>query len=537
VRPGRRVLAALGLTAVLTGVGGLAGAPAALAHPLGNFTVNHYSGLDLTPGEVRVRYVLDMAEIPTFQERPAMDTDGDGHIRAAERQAWATGKAADLLAGVSLSAGGSSVPLATACAAGVFRQGQGGLPILRLVATFIGSLPPSGTLAYLDSNDPDHIGWREITARAEPGVSLVRSSVPARSVSNELLVYPNSLLASPLHVQAASVAFAASAGGEAMPAPSCSSATTSAPQNGFASLVTRRLSPVVLILALGLAIGFGAAHALLPGHGKTITAAYLVSSGSRARTAVLAGAAVALMHMLSVLALGLTAAVLLRSLPTERVYPWLGLLTGLVALGLGGALLVLRVRARRRGENPWEVHGHGHDQGRRHGGDHVHEGDHVHKHVPATERELALVGAAAPSQGSGHPRPHSHPAGPGHSHDDDHGHARHEEEPPARVGIASRKGLAALAVAGGILPSPTAIVVLTGAISYHRLGYGLALIAAFSFGLAAALILVGVLALRARQMVSRRLKGRWSSVLPLASAAVIMGFGVFFVLRGIGQIA
>jgi nickel/cobalt exporter len=97
--------------------------------------------------------------------------------------------------------------------------------------------------------------------------------------------------------------------------------------------------------------------------------------------------------------------------------------------------------------------------------------------------------------------------------------------------------LVALAVAGGILPSPTALVVLTGAIVAHRLAYGLGLIAAFSVGLATALMGVGLLALRTRSMMSRRLGGRVASLLPVASAAVIVGFGLFFLVKGAVQIA
>ena len=92
-------------------------------------------------------------------------------------------------------------------------------------------------------------------------------------------------------------------------------------------------------------------------------------------------------------------------------------------------------------------------------------------------------------------------------------------------------------MAGGILPSPTALVVLTGAIVAHRLAYGLALIVSFSAGLAAALVGVGLLALRARSVVSRRMGGRIAGLLPIASAAVIVGFGLFFVVRGAVQIA
>jgi nickel/cobalt transporter (NicO) family protein len=78
--------------------------------------------------------------------------------------------------------------------------------------------------------------------------------------------------------------------------------------------------------------------------------------------------------------------------------------------------------------------------------------------------------------------------------------------------------------------------VLTAAISFHRIGYGLSLIAAFSLGLAAALTGVGLVALRVRSVVSRRIKASWAGILPLASAGVIAAFGVVFTFRAFGQL-
>ena len=522
----RRVAATLLLGIAAFAVPGVIAAPAASAHPLGNFTVNRYSGLLLSPGRVRLTYVLDMAEIPTFQETPHIDTDGDGTVTGPERQAWADRTAPSLLEGLTLIVAGRPVALRTDSDSMRFRPGQGGLPILYFEAVFIGPLASAGSLSYRDRNYADRIGWEETTAASLDGVAIVGSNVPARSVSRELTAYPVSLLSSPLKVGEASLSFRPGPGtgvASSERSPRTVGGAPVASGGSFAALVNWRLTPLVLGLSLLLAFAFGALHALGPGHGKTITAAYLVGQEAKARQAVVAGVAVSFMHTLSVLTLGFVALVLFHSFPAERVYPWLGLLTGLVALGLGTTLLVVRIRARRRGLDPW--HGHAHPE--------------VREVRVAPHRELALVGASG-----GHGSAFGE-AGPGHAHDhggddlgDGHPH-RHERdhEHGSRPRAISRRGLAALAVSGGLLPSPTALVVLTGAIAYHRLGYGLSLIVAFSLGLASALIAIAILALRARSLVSRKLGSRVGGILPIASAAVIMGFGLFFVARGVGQIA
>src|SRR5262249_3468888 len=160
-----------------------------------NFTVNRYSGIDLAPGSVRVTYVLDLAEIPTYQETPSIDTNADGTITDAERQAWAGRTAAKLLAGLRLELDGAALPLQVQSDAMTLRPGQAGLPILRLVVELRAEIAgPTGRMTYRDTNDQDRIGWREITARAEPGLALDASTVPTTSVSQALLAYPVDML-------------------------------------------------------------------------------------------------------------------------------------------------------------------------------------------------------------------------------------------------------------------------------------------------------------------------------------------------------
>jgi nickel/cobalt exporter len=475
----RKLLFVIALSAAVVAV-----PSAALAHPLGNFTVNLYSGIQLTPGEVRIDYVLDMAEIPTFQEMSSIDADGDGTASDAERASWAGRTAPELLSNITLTVGGRRVDLRVVSSGMRFRPGQGGLQILRLEATFAGEVASQGSLTYRDDNYADRIGWREITAVGADGEAITGSSVPAGSVSDGLLSYPQDLLSSPLHVTEATLSFHP---GTSAPAAASSEQPADARPGvtggSFAGLVDQT-GPFMLVAFL-LAIAFGALHALGPGHGKTLMAAYLVGAGGRPKQAVAVGGAVAVMHTASVLALGFVVLSATRLFPPERVYPWLGLGSGLVALGLGAGLLITRFGVWSIGRRTASAHDIDHEHG--YGDEHVHGG---------------------------------------------HGHTHVVPDAP----VLSRRGLMALAVAGGILPSPTALVVLLGSVAFHRVAYGLGLIAAFSVGLATALIVVGILALRARDLVSRRMSGTLGRLVPVFSASAIVALGLVLTVRGFVQL-
>ena len=466
-----RVRRGLGRVLVLGGlmIAVLSTPTAVSAHPLGNFTVNVYAGIRLTPGEVRVDYIVDMAEIPTVQVMPDVDVDGDGIVTDAERAAWARSTAHDLASNVAVAVDGERVGLRLVAAAASLRSGQGGLDVLRLESTFAGSVGDTGELRFVDANFADRLGWREITAAGEGGTALVRSSVPAHSVTSRLRTYPTDLLASPLDSREATVSFEPGVGAQS--AAGGAAGTTERPplgSGGFADLMGR--SGPLMVVALLLAFAFGALHALGPGHGKTLMAAYLVGAGGRLRHAVAVGGAVAVMHTSSVLALGFVVLTASELVAPERVYPWLGLGSGLFAFGLGAWLLVRRIGEWGGRAEPTDTH--------------------EHPHAPAIHDGRIL----------------------------------------------SRRAMAALSMAGGILPSPTALVVLLASMALGRVAYGIALIAAFSLGLAAALVVVGIVALRARDAVSRRMSSRFARVLPVASASVIATMGLVLAVRGLGQI-
>jgi nickel/cobalt exporter len=454
--------------AVMSVIGLALMAPGASAHPLGNFTVNRYTGIEIDPGRVRVHYVVDMAEIPTFQELPAIDADGDGLASVSELDDWTRSEVPVIAEALALTVDGRRVALRPLDgASAVLVPGQGGLNTLRLEADFDGSAPPRGKLAYVDRNIDDRIGWHEVTVTTGEGAGLSASTVPAASVSDELRAYPQDMLSSPLDVRAVSVTYApgAGAGGAAAAAPASPGVTRPATESSPIADVLANRGIGLMVLGMLAAVGFGAWHALLPGHGKTLMAAAMVGAGARLRQAMVVAAAVALMHTASVLLLGLAVLGLERTFRPEALYPWLGMVSGLAAVAVGIYLVRIRWAAWRRRSRRDE---HGHDH---------------------------------------------------------HPHAHHHHDEPVGVSALTGRGLLALALAGGILPAPSALLVLLASIQTHRAGYGLGLVLAFSAGLAAALLGVGVGALRARDAMARRVSGPVALAVPLASAAAILVAG------------
>jgi ABC-type nickel/cobalt efflux system permease component RcnA len=445
--------------------------PAAGAHPLGNFTVNRYAGIAVAPGQVTVRYVIDLAEIPAFQELQRIDPEGDGP-GAGELAAWAERTAAEVTSEAVVRIDDRPVPLEVGEAAAAVRPGQGGLSTLRLEAVLVAELSErSGTLTFIDRNDPGRLGWREITAAGVDGVVLAASTVPATSVTDALRSYPDDLSSSPLAVTSMEARFRP--GGAATEPPPESGthdgAPVAAPGASLASAVGRE-GAALMVLGVLVALAFGAWHALLPGHGKTLIAAALVGSAARVRQALAASVSVAAMHTASVVALGLAVVVLERAFAPEVVYPWLRVTSGLVAIGIGAGLV------RRRWPSRWRSRGH--PRGPRGEHDRQHDGEHAHLH----------------------------------------------EVPPGD--LLSRRGIAALAVAGGILPSPSALLVLLAALQRGRAAYGLGLVLAFSIGMAASLVAVGLGATKARAVVEGRAWRSAASLVPLGSAAAILVVGL-----------
>ncbi|HEY7762756.1 MAG TPA: hypothetical protein VIC52_07050 [Actinomycetota bacterium] len=489
----RRRARRLGAIGAVAAIVGLWPAAPAVAHPLGNFTVNVYGGVVVQPDAIVVDYVVDMAEIPAFRERRQIDRNLDDRVDEGESLAYGDAECATLADGLRVRVDGTPVPLhSTGVHALTFPAGTGGLTTLRLgcrLRGVIGTIEHGVALAYTDRNFPDALGWREITATGDR-TTLTASDVPEVSVSDRLADYPVNEL--PLDVRRATASV--SPGGPALasiPGPGVETEASSSigDRDGglLASLIGREdISPPLVAAMVLIALGFGAVHALGPGHGKTLIAGYLVGAGGSVRHAVGVGAAVSVMHTASVLTLGALVLSAERLFAPERIYPVLGLASGAIALVLGASLLVDRTRAIVHGKGRTHAHPHGHrrDDGHRH--------DHGSRH--------------------------------------DHAHLGPEDRP------LSRRGSFALAFSGGILPSPSALLVLLASVSLGRTALGLTLIAAFSLGLAGALIGVGVISLKARDAAERRLASGVVRFLPVASAAAITAMGLFLAVRGATQL-
>ncbi len=443
------------LAAALAAVAVLLAVPAtASAHPLGNFTVNRYAGIEIAGSEIYVRYALDLAEIPTYQ------------LGAEVRK---PGYATRLARQLELTLDGRPVPLRVVERRVSLRPGAGGLETLRLDVVYRAS--GEGTeLAFDDKAFPGRIGWREVTVAARDGARLLESSVSAVSESDMLHAYPEDLLRSPLDASSATASFEPSDSAAAPPA----IAKTDAPTHtggGFEALIEQGdLSVGVLLLSFLIAAFWGAAHALTPGHGKALVAAYLVGTRGTPRHAFMLGGTVTIAHTAGVFALGLVTLGLSQFILPEQLYPWLTLISGLLVVAVGAGVLRQRLRSRQTS--------HGHDH---HDDDHAHSHHHHHDHDPLTSKGILGVGIAA-----------------------------------------------------GLLPCPSALVVLLSAIALHRVGLGLALIVAFSVGLAATITAIGLAAVLAQRAFGRlSLNGPVVRTLPAISAALILAVGIVITAKAL----
>lgn len=457
--------------------------PAVWAHPLGNFTISRYARLELQPEAVELLYIVDMAEIPTFQARQQMDQNGDGTVDTAEQDAYASEQAVLLAQNLALMVNEQPVPVVPESWTVGFLPGQGDLPTMRLELMTTAVLPPTDQLwqlTFTDNNYPERLGWRETVVTAVSGLDILNSSVPSEDVSHQLRSYPDDLLQSPLAVSTAQVEFAPAgavvgvdnlSGESEMLETAVAADANRFSQDEFANLLSTALDkPGAIAIALVVALGLGAAHALTPGHGKTIVGAYLVGSRGTPKHALFLGLTTTITHTAGVFAFGLLVLFASRYILPEKLYPWLGVMSGMLVVLIGFSLF--------RGHlTSW-----------------------LQRNQPATEEE---------DEGY-----HTH-FGVGHTH-----------TPNPQM---SWRNLLALGVSGGLLPCPSALILLLSAVALQKVGFGLVLIVAFSLGLASVLTGIGLAMVYAGKLFSR-LPTRQTGLLRLLPAASAL----FITIAGIG---
>ena len=434
----------------------------ASAHPLGNFTINHLVEVDARTRALHVRYVLDMAEIPTFQTMRARTSNGS--MDAAQLRDWAHDEVGAIASALDVEADGRRLALSPGEPSARTRPGAGGLPTLYWVEDFSARLAARPKrLTISDDSFPGRIGWKDIVV------------APRTEPTDELTHYPSALLGSPRDLT--SVAIDLSGDVERVTA-GTKTATQSTPSNQPSQLRSNALSdmlargassPLIVLLTLLAAIGLGALHALEPGHGKTLLAVSLVGARATPKQALLLATGLTIAHTAGVLLLGVALLFAARWIVPETIYPWITFASGLVVATLGASSLARYVRARR---------GSAHDHDR---GDHgAHGHDHPHDHSFGATGDAPL----------------------------------------------SFRGVMLAAMSGNIAPCPAALVVMLAALALHEVGYGVAVVIAFSVGLAAVLTGLGIALVRGAAWISRRpLFDKVARHAPLVSACVIAVIG------------
>jgi ABC-type nickel/cobalt efflux system permease component RcnA len=485
-----------------------------LAHPLGNFTINHYAGLRIEPDRVILDVVIDQAEIPAFQARQALDANEDGEVSDAELEAGRVPSCDALTDDLHLAIEDSLME-PTLTAAGVeLRPGVGGLSTLRLVCVFeAGLTAPVASGAHVEFADTSYagrLGWREIVVEGSGvAVTPVEGELRDSSVSDRLQAYPADQLDNALTDER--VVVAVSPGGAQLPPVAVPDATpidaasaepasvddthaVAAVPGGIGGEIpalfqTPDVTPFVLLLSLATAAALGAAHALTPGHGKSLMAAYLVGTRGTPVHAIGLGLSVSASHTIGIFALASLIIGAQGLLDPDALIRGAPLVAALAIVAIGVWMLFSELR--RRIATPAA------------GRDHDHHPDHDDEH----------------------PGDHSH------------GGVRHSHAPATGATTITWRSLFVLGLAGGIIPSTSALLILLGAIASGRPAFGILLIVAFGIGMALVMAGIGLLVVGARSRLDS--VGRGSAVtqlrswLPMMAACLVLGLGVYLTIQAV----
>jgi len=518
------------------------------AHPLGNYSINQYFLVDLRGEQLEVYYLLDLAEIPSFAELDLLDTDFDSVVSRQEEDSYLGATVPALVEKIGLEVDGQAVPLEVVDRRLALAEGSAAMVVMNILvklapATF--EWPEPGTaweIAIVSENHQEAIGVREcklligerfidqteerdrkrlgyqtrvfvdagqnpvyqdfdaqfllrlgpgtgaaIDGRSDPVFGWTATARAARDSGDRLMerafgeVYAelagegvddtDGPAPTPRPVmrldRPADTGLAGADQRYGSPAKGDEGSVGILYDRISAVIRSEEITPTMFLLGLAIAAVLGAAHARSPGHGKTVMAAYLVGERGTVAHAILLGLVVTATHTWSVLLLGFVSLSLREYVAEETLSFWMGIASGVLIVVIGVVLFLRRYKAYILARRN---HEHGHEHG--------------HSHVAAPDGRTL-----------------------------------------------SYWNILGLGFSGGIVPCPTALIVLLLAIRFGRLGYGLLLILAFSFGLALVLVVIGILVVRASGLVRRVVgsDGRLQ-LLSVVSSSVIVLLGLWIVV-------
>jgi len=536
-------------------------APPADAHPMGNFSVNQYFLVDQRTESTVIYYLVDIAEIPSFTELDLLDTDFDSQVTKEEEQAYLDLRVPQLYKNLSLQSRGQPVPLSLSDYKLVLLEGMGGMVVFNILLTLdvFEADAPLLDFELTSRNFEDESGTRECKVFLGGRFNDVTGDLGRETLEYQTLVLKDDdgnpvyqdfdaqfLLrltpiegvapmtdTEPLAFEWTATARGARDTGEKAIADSLARALSDivedaadrpdivaenvdVPRTSPASTPVERaldeiitssrrdvaeesdreanllarvsevirskeLSPPLFLLGLAIAAAMGMGHAFSPGHGKTVMAAYLIGERGTSWHALILGIIVTITHTWSILALGIVVLYAGETISEEQLQFWTGIASGLIIIGLGVVLFQRRYRTYVLAKYGMTGHAHGGHEHHHHGDDE----DHGHSHVVETEDGVP------PTYGS----------------------------------------ILWLGISGGIVPCPAALIVLLLALKFGRLFYGLWLIIAFSIGLAAVLVAIGIIVVRTAGAVRERTKARPGILLalPVFSSALITVLGGWIV--------
>jgi nickel/cobalt exporter len=447
----------------------------ALCHPMGNASINHYSGIEVSPSEIKVDFIIDMAELPSYHEMVRrVDGDRDQEVSPEEKDAFLKVIVPELVRELSLELNGRALGFEITRRSMQVDVGVGYLPLYTIYVELRAEVPQEllkaqNVVHYEDSSYGGDAGWKEIFVQGWGGAKVFRSSVKSNLRSRRLSDYPQEFLMSPPTDTDVTFAYAVT-GQTSLPVVSYSvrgrlRAPKSALERAADRLITmikpERPNPWVVAGALFLAMLMGARHALTPGHGKVLVAAYLVGSRGTVSQAVTLGLVTTLTHTLAIFALAVLAA---RVLP-GRVIPWVAVAAGLVVMAMGIGMLARRLPLLLRSSRREHVRSHPHGKA------------HNHEHGPPSVRRWQLL---------------------------------------------------SVGMIGGMVPCPGALILLLSAVALHKANYGIMLVACYSLGLGVVLTLIAVITVAARGAAEKVAKFKQSAmarILPVISACFVLAYG------------